>query len=411
MTTGRRWGTYAVMAWLAELDLTVMWGSGRSAAQAASTSRAILQTIANFVDETNSAHPGNENISRQCDNVSLPTIKRHLKRAREVGLITTKRTNLGTRRGKDIISFHVDLTQEQLVSNSSETPHRRNEWKPSTEVPDPSENVTGAHPAAARADERVGLAAELVAEVERLRAELAAARSPENRQGITVIPWDDSAGPGPEGITMIPSEGITGDTFRRDHGRSLPIRTIPVNQDSSSSSSSAVPSTLEDEEEDDEPKSDDGMEQLATRLSEIHPRLELGRLLRRCATIGVDAGVRDLVGAATDILSKAPGAVHDPVMYVAAGLARDLHHWPAVSQDMWEQALATPPAPRMPAAGHPDWSTLAVYLGITATPGAITEGQRLPVEQFVIDCGGWNEAVTRAVTGTGQDDEQGAVNA
>lgn len=175
MTIGRRWGTYAVMAWLAELDLTVMWGSGRSAAQAASTSRAILQTIANFVDETNSAHPGNENISRQCDNVSLPTIKRHLKRAREVGLITTKRTNLGTRRGKDIITFHVELTQEQLIANSSEMPHRRNEWKRSTEVSDASDDVSEADHTAARIDERVGLAAELAAEVERLRAELAAA--------------------------------------------------------------------------------------------------------------------------------------------------------------------------------------------------------------------------------------------
>lgn len=410
MTIGRRWGTYAVMAWLAELDLTVMWGSGRSAAQAASTSRAILQTIANFVDETNSAHPGNENISRQCDNVSLPTIKRHLKRAREVGLITTKRTNLGTRRGKDIITFHVELTQEQLIANSSEMPHRRNEWKRSTEVSDASDDVSEADHTAARIDERVGLAAELAAEVERLRAELAAARTPEIRQGITVIPWDDSADSGAEGITMIPSEGITGDTFRRDHGRSLPIRTIPVNQDSSSSSSSAVPPARGDEEED-ETKLDDETDQLAARLSEIHPRLELGRLLRRCATIGVDAGVRDLVTAATDILSKAPGAVHDPVMYVAAGLARDPHLWPAVTQDMWEQALATPPAPRMPAAGHPDWSTLAIHLGITASPGAITEVDRLRVEEFVVECGGWNEAVTRAVTGARQKDEQGAMNA
>lgn len=113
--------TKRVREWLDALDLRVVWGSGRGAARAASlTTGGLLHSIAGFVGANHSAAPGNANISYQCD-LSLATIRRHLKRAREVGLIATQRVNVGTRRENDVITFQLALTQEQLSQNAAES--------------------------------------------------------------------------------------------------------------------------------------------------------------------------------------------------------------------------------------------------------------------------------------------------
>ncbi|MGF3057344.1 helix-turn-helix domain-containing protein [Microbacterium sp. YY-01] len=312
--SGKRYGTYAVMAWLAELDLTVMWGAGRGSAAAASTSRAILQTIANFVDQSNSAYPGIEKIAGHCDNITARTVKRHLKRAREMGLITTERKNLGYRRGKDIITFDLTVTQETLNNVAKSHPHRVTSWRADATSGQEEQSI------------KPSPVEQLEAENERLRARLAALEASNSSQGDTVSPWEDPADSEIEEDSRV--------TLGRGHVRPLPPKVTTPNNHSSSSVEEPVSEhvTVEDEESE---------SPTAKRLTEVHPALDLATIRGRLRDAGIDVADVDVVAAATEVIASRAGArIGSPSAYVATSIIRERWRWPRGGQSDWDQLVS-----------------------------------------------------------------------
>lgn len=344
MREDRRFGTYAVMAHLATLDLTVLWGESSKAATAAATTRAILQTVANFVDAENGWAAGNDAISAHCDGISEKTIRRHLKRAEELGLIRRTRKQTGTYRARHRIEFLLDLTHEQLVANAAENPH---------------EVVT---------DQRSPRVADLEAELQRMRSLLAGPETP--KADFMTATHDSAEKPVQEKSEPAP-EAVISDRFRSGHQGPLPKRTNHINQSSSSGSSvngaAPVPSNdvREDDEDDEVSLMNSWAVDVAADFDRLQQKVDLPELWRRLRAAGVDPLQVNLISAATEVFAAKSGQrIGNPTRYLAASVASEPARWPAVT---WEQLLAadTPPPDRPTLSErHPDVIAIAAALGV-----------------------------------------------
>lgn len=380
MREDRRFGTYAVMAHLATLDLTVLWGETSKAAATAATTRAILQTVANFVDAENGWAAGNEAISAHCDGVSDKTIRRHLKRAEELGVIRRTRKQTGPYRARHRIEFLLDLTQEQLVANATENPHTV---------------VT---------DQRSPRVAELEAELERLRQMVS---PPESCVAVMMTATHDSAEVEVEEGTETLSVPVSDDRFGSGHQRPLPKRTTHVNQSSSSGSSTdqaapAAPVLARTEDEDDSSMRG-WVEELTADFDRLHPGVDLPDLWRQLHAAGIDPRHVDIAAAATEVFTaKAGQRIGNPTRYLAASVAREPARWPTMT---WEQLLAADtPRPSRPGLSerHPDVIAIAAALGVISvdsqgTPAPGQHGWVSHVSSFIATHpDGWDGAVAWA---------------
>ncbi len=383
MREDRRFGTYAVMAHLAALDLTVLWGESSKAAAAAATTRAILQTVANFVDAENGWAAGNEAISAHCDGVSDKTIRRHLKRAEDLGVIRRTRRQTGTRRARHRIEFLLDLTQEQLAANAAANPH---------------EVVT---------DQRTPRVAELEAELERMRTLL---YTPENQVAVIMTATHDSAEESPEDEADGEPVAVTGDRYGSGHQGALPKKTNHVNQSSSSGSSAdkeAAPQRqpVSTEEDEDDSSMRAWINDVAARFETLRPKVNLPELWRHLRDAGVDPLQVDVVAAATEVFTaKAGQRIGNPARYLAVSVAREPERWPTMS---WVQLMAEPsvaPSRSSLSERHPDVIAIAAALSVIRvdSSGAPPRGQSgwvQHVESFVATYpGGWDAAVEWAHT-------------
>lgn len=389
MREDRRFGTYAVMAHLATIDLTVLWGESSKAAAAAATTRAILQTVANFVDAENGWAAGNDAISAHCDGVSEKTIRRHLKRAEELGLIRRTRKQTGTYRARHRIEFLLDLTQEQLIANAAENPH---------------EVVT---------DQRTPRVAELEAELERMRRLLV---PPENQVAVIMTATHDSAEESGEGESEPPPVAVIRDRFRTGHQGPLPKKTNHINQSSSSGSSTdevatVPPRDVHEEEDDDDSSMRVWVDDVSTDFDRVQSKVDLPSLWHQLRAAGIDPLQVNLVSAATEVFTaKAGQRIGNPTRYLAVSVAREPTRWPAVT---WEQLLAADsPTPARPALSerHPDVIAIAAALGVISvgaagTPSRSQSGWMSHVNAFVATHpGGWDGAVEWASSWRSDDD-------